>query len=936
MKKRALVTSRGIDGIQVALELAEHGIAVTLVEESVALQADSIELIEALPSMPRLLKAATHRNINVITGASVEQVDGESGNFKITILKQPRYVNVETCTSCGRCEKECPVNIIPASNGRHAHKAIHRPNFGLKSVPSTYTIEKYGLPPCTTGCPAGINTHGYVALVAKGKFAEALDVITEAVPFPRVLGRVCSHPCQDKCTRGKVDQPIAICALKRFVGDCGSTESSLRRTAKNGMKSNGPARVAIVGAGPAGLTAARDLARLGHKAVVYEALPVPGGMITVGMPRFRLPREVRQADINDIERLGIEIRTSTPIGKDLTLQNLRDKYEAVLITTGAHKNQKLSIPGESLPGVIDSIALLRALNLKQPMNVGKKVVVVGGGYTAIDSARTAVRLGCQVTLLYRRSQEEMPANAEEVAESREEGVKIEFLVTPVRILGQDDNVVGVECIRMKLGEPDASGRRRPLTIGGSEFIVEADSVIVAVGQRPELSFLGDVNVTDGRKHIVIDQVTMATKVPGIFAAGDVAGDPGTMIEAITAGRRAAVSIDRFLRRLEPIKELPRRAAPATIDLATTYIPPIKPQPMPALPQAARVNNFEEVDLGFTEEMAVKEAKRCLNCAGCSECLECERACELGAIDHHAKPERVELNADVIIATIKEGDSLPMAITPRPGIYLMSPDGSQAANIAGRVLNDLKHRLQPGTAVQGPVYLSTNGHKPKTGVFVCHCGGGISDVIDVPGIVQSCRKLSGVDYSGDVDYACTADGAAQIKQMAAQHGLTDVVLAACSCCSFDQICYSCSDRRLRCKSNLLDSGADGLNYEFVNIREHCAWVHEEAAGTAKARSLIKSGIARAQANHHNGNGCVAGSAPVAVSVDRTRCRGCGTCVTACRFKAITLNERNGIYSALIDNSLCRGCGVCIARCPSGALYQGGYSDEQLNASLEAIL
>lgn len=878
MSKRALVVGGNIEGVQAALDLADCGVEVTLVEETATLQVDSPEgshpdkHADPLLFMPKLLKAANHQNINIITNANVAQVKGEKGDFRATIIKRPRYVNVDTCTSCGRCERECPVNIIPrTAEAQNGHKAIHRPDFGLKSVPSAHTVEKKGIPPCTAACPAGVNAHGYVALVAKGKFTEALDLVTEAIPFPRVLGRVCSHPCESKCTRGKIDQAVSICTLKRFVANSDSTESSLIRTqaSNNNMKPTGPPRVAIIGSGPAGLTAARDLTRLGHKSTVFEALPVPGGMITVGMPRFRLPREVRQADINDIVRLGIEIRTSTPIGSELTLQDLkRQGYEAILIATGAHKNQKLNIPGEGLSGVIDSIAFLHSLNLKEPITIGSKVVVVGGGYTAIDSARTAVRLHCErVLIVYRRSLEEMPANPEEVAEAQEEGVEIEYLAAPVRIIGEEGKIVGVECIRIGLGEPDKSGRRRPIPIEGSEFFIKADTVIVAVGQRPDMTFLGgDTTLTEGKRHVAVDPHTMATIVPGIFAAGDAATDgPGSMIDAVAAGRRAALSIDRFLRGEERKEEHPpHKVVPVEVNVDEMFIPPIEHQEMPYLPQEDRIGNFEEVELGFASKMAIREAKRCLNCAGCSECLECERACELNAIDHKSTAQQIELKVDAIIDAKN-----PIAETTakRTGIYLMPPtsqngDLSQASAVAARVMVDLAkyhppskdgHKIGQGiskTDIPEPLYSrqAPGNLEPRLGIFVCGCGGNISEVVDVPDVVEYYRELSGVAYSGKIGYACTNEAAEDIKNLIRQHNLTHVVLAACSCCNLDQICYSCSDLRIRCKSNLLDDGQlDNVSYEFVNIREHCAWVHYNKPGeaTAKAKVLIKAGVARAK-------------------------------------------------------------------------------------------
>ncbi|MBI2830717.1 MAG: FAD-dependent oxidoreductase [Chloroflexi bacterium] len=881
MSRRALVIGGNIEGVQAALDLADAGIEVTLVEESPALHptstAGSQPASEAatLRYIPKILRAASHRNINVVTSADVLQVKGKRGNFKATILKQPGYVNSDLCTSCGRCERECPVNISLQPDGLNAHKAIHLPAFGLKSQPSAYTLEKNGVAPCTAACPAGINVQGYVALVSKGKFAEALDLVTEAVPFPRVLGRICTRPCESKCTRGKIDQPVSICDLKRFIADNNSTGFSLRRaqTSNGARKPVGPPRVAIIGGGPAGLTAARDLARLGHKSTVFEALPVAGGMIAVGMPRFRLPREVRMADINDIVKLGIEIRTSTPIGKDLTLADLRKQgYEAILITTGAHTNQRLNVPGETLSGVINGVNFLKALNLKQPVTIGRRVAVIGGGYTAVDSARAAIRLGCEnVSILYRRSLEEMPADPEEVAEAQEEGVKIEYLVAPVRIHGSDGAVTGIECTRMRLGEPDKSGRRTPIPIEGSEFVMDVDTVIVAVGQRPDLSFLeGDSTLTEGKRHVVVDPLTMTTGVPGVFAAGDATGRPGPLINAIAAGRRAAVSIDAYLRG-EQITERQGKLTPVEVDLQQTYIPPVERQQMPLLRYKDRVGNFEEVELGFDAEMAVKEAKRCLNCAGCSTCLECQRACELRAIDHSAKAEMVELDVEAIIATenpvpkhasvkLKDDSGESQPVNRRPGIYWIPPSPetgvlSEASAVAARVMVDMAVRSADTGEVKretrkAPAELEVvlGNRETKIGVCVCCCGGSISEVVNIRETVSYCKGLEGVVYCGEIGYACTSDAAIEIKKVAKEQNLTHVVLAACSCCNLDQICFSCSDRRVRCKQNLLNSKeADGISYEFVNIREHCAWAHRSRPdkATSKAISLIAAGVARAR-------------------------------------------------------------------------------------------
>ncbi|MDD4858911.1 MAG: FAD-dependent oxidoreductase [Dehalococcoidales bacterium] len=951
MSRGVLVAGGSLAGVKSALELADRGIKVTLVEEADALQSGASDKASMLRFAPLLLRAAHHPNIKVVNGANVERLRGEKGDFKVRVIQRPRFVNAEACVSCGKCEIECPVDIISADTGKK-HKAIHRPQFGLKSVPAAYCIEKSGTSPCAAACPAGVNSHGYIALIAQGKFSEALDLITDSVPFPRVLGRVCHRPCESKCTRAKVDKAISICALKRFAADTNSASASLKRTHTNhnghngGIKPDAKPRVAIIGAGPAGLAAARDLARMGHPSTVFEALPSPGGMITVGMPRFRLPREVRQADIDDIVRLGIEIKTNTPIGRDLTLDDLKKQgYEAILIAVGAHKNQKLGIPGESLSGVINGLSLLRDLNLKQPVSTGSRIIVIGGGNVATDSARVAIRLGAkEVTIFYRRSREEMPANAEEVTEAEQEGVKFEFMVSPTRIVGQDGKGTGVEFHRMKITDGESEGRRRTAPIEGSEFVAEADTVIVAVGQRPDLSFLeGDNTLTEGRKHIVVDQNTMATRIPGIFAAGDAAHEIGPMINAIGMGRRAAVSIDKYLRG-EPVEKEPvNKILPVEVDIMQLYVPPIKPQKMPLLPLKDRKDNFEEVELGFSAEAAMREAQRCLNCGGCSQCQECVRTCELNALEHTQTPQRLDFEVAAIMTSkealtnVAASDS--EVATVRPGIYFLTEDASHTSSMITEITAELQERIHisshPKTLSKPVVSVAVSPLTAlRTGVFVCGCGGNISNVIAIPEVLEHFRNLPGIAYTGNIGYACGEEDNTSLKSLIREHHLSHVVLAACSCCNFEQICFSCSDRRILCKSKLLENSDNGTYYEFVNIREHCAWVHRDQpeAATNKAVSLIEAGIARAV-----NSSLVPSARPIIPFVETLKCRACGTCVTVCPFEAVSLKEQAiGIAVSQIDEPKCRGCGICVAHCPSGALQQSGCNDRQIDASLAAIL
>ncbi|MFQ6091035.1 MAG: FAD-dependent oxidoreductase, partial [Candidatus Bipolaricaulia bacterium] len=409
--------------------------------------------------------------------------------------------------------------------------------------------QKTPIPPCSAACPANICVQGYIALIAAGRYEEALRLIRDRIPFPSICGGVCPHPCEDECIRGEYDEPIAINALKRFVAER-ETEEEREQYIKElkGKITKKDKRVAVIGAGPAGLTCAHDLVLRGYDVTVFEALPAPGGMMTVGIPEYRLPREILTGEIEFIQALGVEIVTGVRVGQDICLEELFTRgYQAIFIGAGTHQGIKLGIAGEESPGVLDALSFLREINLgEKNVKVGQRVAVIGGGDAAIDAARSARRLGAEdVSILYRRSREEMPAHGEQVEAAEEEGVELEFLAAPLRFIANTQGVEAVECQRMTLGEPDETGRRRPVPIAGSEFSVEADTVIVAIGQKSDLSFVAEgspLELAEGGR-IKVDPATGETSVPQIFAGGDVVTGPQTVIHAIAAGRRAAWGID---------------------------------------------------------------------------------------------------------------------------------------------------------------------------------------------------------------------------------------------------------------------------------------------------------------------------------------------------------------------------------------------------------
>jgi NADH-quinone oxidoreductase subunit F len=468
--------------------------------------------------------------------------------------------------------------------------------------------------PCQHTCPVELDIPGYISLIKDGKFAEAYSLIKQRNPLPAVCGRVCNHPCEFKCNRAQIDEPIAIRDLRRFVADY-AFSTGIRYAPK--VKKRQAERIAIIGAGPAGLSAAWDLALEGYLVTIFEALPVAGGMLAVAIPEYRLPKSILKREIEDVESLGVEIKLNTRVDDVESL--LSDGYNAVFIASGAHQGVKMDVPGEDLDGVYDAIEFLREVNLGREVSVGSRVAVIGGGNSAVDSARAALRKGArEVHIFYRRERGDMPAITEEIEAAEEEGVQLHFLTAPSRILGSDGRVSKLELIRMKLGEFDRSGRRTPQPIAGSEYVVDIDMVIEAIGQRSDTSFIKDGQIQVGRGGVVtVERRTLATGRKGVFAGGDVVSGPQTVIEAIAAGQRAASSIRRYLqgRELSPLVERDGYEPIAV----SSVLPSDEETKERARVKASEIDvrqrktSFKEVSLTYNPEEAQEEASRCLRC-----------------------------------------------------------------------------------------------------------------------------------------------------------------------------------------------------------------------------------------------------------------------------------------------------------------------------------
>lgn len=606
--------------------------------------------------------------------------------------------------------------------------------------------------PCSQACPAGINVKAYVSLIAEGRFAESLEVVRERCPLPAVCGRICHHPCESVCERRAVDEPIAIRMLKRFVADLdGET-----RPLPIGRVVHEDARVAIIGSGPAGLTAAWDLARSGCPVTVFEANAEPGGMLRYGITEYRLPRPVLASEIDTICRAGVEIRTGCKIGVDLELEHLVEQgYMATLFAVGAQRGRGLGLKGENdCQDLVDALAFLRRVNEGQRTPVSGKVVVIGGGSTAVEAARSALRLGAaSVDILYRRYREELLADEEEIRAAEAEGIAFRFLVTPTRCITRDGRLAALECMRVGLGEPDPTGRRRPITIPGSEFRVDADLVLAAVGQRADLEFLPNEfhsRLIDGGL-IATDTQTAMTPWRGVFAAGDAVSGPATVIDAIAEGHRAAASIRHFLEHGQPRTGDPHPESRAAQELELPDMSPL--EALRAQPVHGRLRpgrEFHEVEGPLEEVDAVAEARRCLRCGPCGECRICASTCR---------------RRHVMLRPRNHGDA------KAPTTALLRASSSVALNLsarqatAGRLLPESKPRWLPeigadeGTPVElVPVRVRVQGAMCRAcGRCVAVCpfgaveagsGATLADVARIePALCRGCNLCVGVCPTG---------------------------------------------------------------------------------------------------------------------------------------------------------------------------------------------
>jgi heterodisulfide reductase subunit A-like polyferredoxin len=669
-----LVVGGGIAGMQASLDLADQGFKVYLVEKNSAIGGKMAQLDKTFPTndcamctiSPKLVETGRHPNITIMTNSEVIDVAHEAGNFSARIQHNPRYIDPLKCIACGDCTKVCPVFVPDKFNESLAqHNAVYK--LYPQAVPNAFSIEKLGIAPCRDACPAGQRAQGYIALIREGRWQDALRVIKMDNPFPGICGRICNHRCETACNRGQVDEPINIRALKRFVTDKVYAEA---RQPLAPLPITCPDKpVAIIGAGPCGLTAAQDLIKDGFPVTIFEAMPVAGGMLRLGVPEFRLPVDIIEREVQDIIDLGVDLRLNQQVNN---LDDLFDQgYSAVLIAVGAHEGIRLPIPGSNLNGVLINTRFLRDVRLGkyQPISdgqlpiddvlpLGKNVLVLGGGNVAIDVARTAVRLGSKVSMAFLESQNSMPAHPWEVEAAVAEGIALYPGRSFERVVGNDTgHVIGVECLHVSSFSFDETGRLTVEKTADSAHILHCDTVIFSVGQRAGLAFIPDdagVGLTT-RKTIAINPNTFAATRPGVFAAGDSVSGTSFVIEAVDSGHKSAQTMIRYLKGeyLEPppkpdlpVVHLSRTEIDARITRGEIKLHPR--QPLIELPINQRIDNFSEVENGYDDVSAQAEAARCLACGICSECMSCVFACGVNAIYHDMPTSEETIQVGAVI------------------------------------------------------------------------------------------------------------------------------------------------------------------------------------------------------------------------------------------------------------------------------------------------
>ncbi len=654
-----LVVGGGVAGQETSLNLADMGFKILMVEKDLSIGGKMIHLSKVFPTLdcaacittPKMSEVGRHPNITILTYSDIQEINKNESGYVARIVKHPRYVDEARCTGCKECEDKCPVFVPDQySYGLVSRKTVYIP-FATAS-PKVAVIDRQGVSsPCITTCPGGVKAHGYISLVKDGRYEEAFNLHLEDAPLPGSLGRACYAPCEGECTRNQYGGSVDIRKIKRFFTDYYYNKYPDPQYGPPEIQRD--KRIAVVGSGPSGLTAAYFLAKKGYRVKIFEAEKELGGMLKYAIPTFRLPNSIVDRDIKNVLALGVDYEVNRKI--DNVQELLREGFDAVYLSIGTQRPKMMNIPGDDLEGVYCCLDFLKAFNRGEQFDFeGKTVAICGGGNVAMDTARAALRMGARkVMVSYRRSRQEIPAFDFEIEEAEAEGVKINYLVSPVKFIGENGKLKKILCKRLKLGEPDESGRRRPVFIEGSEHEIEVDVVIQAIGLSPNTSDFKNQVELNANGAIKVHPRTLQTSMPQVFAGGDAVMGPSSIIEAIGQGKRAAFYVERYLEGEDMHVDFDKRLP------AISHEEVLKRKRNPYIPKNgkkdrdpfSRIRDCDEIELTFTEEEARESAARCLDCATCRECHICKNVCPADAIDFLQREENLEIHAkSVVMAT----------------------------------------------------------------------------------------------------------------------------------------------------------------------------------------------------------------------------------------------------------------------------------------------
>lgn len=977
--KEIAVVGAGIAGINASLNLARLGYKVYLIEKEPTIGGKMAQLVKTFPTddcamctlSPKLDEVNKSKNIELISYSFIEDVEKIPEGFKLNIRKKSRFIDEIKCTGCGKCSEICPVNVLNNYNSgfKSFRKAVYK-EFP-SAVPNIYTIDRRGLPPCRTKCALDQTPQGYIALISQSRFMEAYKVILKDNPLPTVCGRCCNHLCEYECTRGNIDEPVNISKLKRFVTDYAMEhKDELEITLPEQLSKS----IGIIGSGPSGLACAQRLGNLGYKVTIYDEMPKPGGMLSYGIPQYRLPEKYLEFDLNNIKKLGVEIKTNFSIGKEKSFEEVKNSHDAIYLAIGLSKSMSLKYPGIELKNIYLGGDFLKDVRLGKAPALGDNVVVIGGGNVAVDTARTALRLGAKkVSMLVLEEKDEMPAIKDEVIDALHEGIEILNRASAKAFIG-NEKVEKIECIKVK--EIIFDGGIRPVFQDGTEFTINADTVIISIGMLSNTSFLEDYIKLDKKTRIITNHDTMQTSIPNVFAGGDCINGATYIVQAIADGQMAANYISQYLKGEEftlppklPLEVMKKEDVIESWKGFYEKNPVQKPRELPIHER----KGFEEVVNTYTEEEALLEAKRCLLCGGCADCRLCETVCEAKCIDYYKKDELVtiEVGSAILATGWEEYDPTalhfgygryPNVITQLQLARMIDPIGPTQGKLvrpsdqvaAKRILMIQCVGSRMGEEFvskgQGKAYCSRvccmvsvkhagiikKYFNKSAEIYICYSelrtfGKGYEEYTETV-------KEMGVKFLRGIPGEIHENDDKTLKVILEDSNIGKIIEIDVDLVVLSAATMPSDNTELLKKFNIIKDNSGFIKEFHPKIRPADTQVRNVfVAGVAQGPKDIPDTVAQA--------GCAAASCagfvgdgwidlnPMTANCIKELCRACGRCEEGCEFKAVRVNPEK-LY-AVVEEALCEGCGKCSVNCPTGAIAVRSYKFDQQIALVDGL-